>query len=91
MAKKRTAKKGSGKSETKVVETPKTFKLADLAREMDKNPKAVRARFRKMYAGDNASDLPKQPVGGGSRWTYAASDRDAVVALMNSVDSTPDE
>lgn len=64
------------------VKAPETVKLADIARAEGANPKAVRARFRKMYAADDTSHLP-QPVKGGSRWTFASKDREALAKLVN--------
>lgn len=79
----KTAAKDAKATEAKA---PETVALANIARGEGKNPKAVRARFRKMYAADDTSHLP-QPVKGGSRWTFAAKDREALVALVNAVDS----
>jgi hypothetical protein len=83
-------KKTKVAKEAKTTETktaPATFQLATLARDNGKNPKAVRGRFRKLYAGEKAHELP-QTVKGGSRWTFAETDREAVTALMNSVGSS---
>ena len=62
---------------------PATITLANIARDVcDKNPRTVRMRFRKLYAeGKDTSALP-QPVSGASRWTFKASDQDALVALI---------
>jgi ribosomal protein L24 len=82
MSKKAQATKTKAAKEA-APQTPKTIKLADIAREMEKDPKAVRARFRKMYAGDDAAKLPQPLKGAGSRWTFAAKDRAAVEALVS--------
>lgn len=87
MAKKsNTAKATETKTE---VKAPETVKLADIARAEGANPKAVRARFRKMYAADDTSHLP-QSVKGGSRWTFASKDREALAKLVNATSDSSD-
>jgi len=53
--------------------------LADLAREAEKNPKVVRARFRRLY--QNPEDGMPMPLDE-SRWVFAEKDRDAVAQLV---------
>jgi hypothetical protein len=61
---------------------PPVVKLADLCKEAEKDPKTVRARFRRMYADENAKDLPQPIADSGQRWTYNEADRDAVMSLI---------
>jgi len=56
--------------------------LAALARELKKDPKTVRARFRRMYDQDADKKLP-QPIDSRQRWTFNVADRDALTALIN--------
>ena len=85
MAKKTKAK--AEKTETATVTTPSTISLANVARDdCGKSPKAVRGRFRKLYNADGTPKDPNAglplPVKGGSRWTFAAKDRDALIKLI---------
>ena len=74
--------KRTTKSTDKKADTPKpaTFYLADLAKEMHKDPKAVRAKFRRLYNADDTSGLPK--ITDKKRWQFAESDRDRVIELV---------
>ena len=60
---------------------PPVVKVADLARELGKDPKTVRARLRRMYKSDDAADLP-QPIQVG-KWVYREEDRDALTELIS--------
>jgi hypothetical protein len=66
---------------------PATFQLSKLCNSMDRNPKAVRARFRKLYNQDGTPKDPKSglpnTVQGASRWTFATKDRERIVAEVN--------
>jgi len=55
--------------------------LADLARELGRNPKVIRAKLRRIYNDDELgpTDLPK-PIG--DRWVFARNERDAVLELI---------
>lgn len=64
------------------VTAPPVVKLADVCKELGKDPKTVRARLRRMYAGDDAADLPQPIADAGQRWTFPEESRDAVVALV---------
>lgn len=59
---------------------PDVVTLADLARELGRNPKVIRAKLRRLYNGDNA-ELPT-PIG--DRWTFARDAREAVLELIGS-------
>lgn len=61
------------------------FTLAEAARDLGKNPKAVRGRFRKLYDAEDTSSLPKTVKGAKSRWVYRIEDREAVNALIGDV------
>ncbi|MCP4229920.1 MAG: hypothetical protein GY771_07195 [bacterium] len=66
---------------SKTTTKPVTIGLADLARELDMNPKSVRSYFRRIYKTD-AKNLPKLVKGYNSRWTFQAKDRAAVLKIM---------
>lgn len=91
--------KTSTKSAPKATETkaPETVTLANIAKATGKNPKAVRARFRKLYNQDGTprdpkrTDLPRPLKDAGSRWTFAASDRPALEALVGTVSDGNEE
>lgn len=87
MAKKGKTSKAPAKAPSKASKVPQTVTLANIARDEGANPKTVRTRFRKLYAADDTSNLP-QPVQGGSRWTFASKDREALIALVNAVNSS---
>lgn len=61
---------------------PPVVKLSEICRAHDKDPKTVRSRFRRMYAGEDAADLPQPLPDSGQRWTFAEEDREAVEALV---------
>ena len=62
---------------------PPTFRIADLCRDLERDPKAVRASLRRMYGKDDAASLP-QPIADASlRWTYLEEDREAVTSLIS--------
>lgn len=61
---------------------PPVVKIADICRDAGKDPKTIRARLRRMYASDDAADLPQPIADSGQRWTFAEEDRDAVIALV---------
>jgi hypothetical protein len=86
------AKKSATKAQTKTEApaAPKTFKLADLARDNGKDPKAVRSRFRNLYKNDNEAGHPAMVKDGGSKWVFRESDRDAITALMNGSTTSDD-
>ena len=68
----------SAKADKKTA--PATFYLADLAKEMHKDPKAVRAKFRRLWAADDTSGLPT--ITDKKRWQFAETDRDRVTELI---------
>jgi hypothetical protein len=88
-------KKSTTKQDVKAeVTAPSTFKLTSICEEQGKNPKAVRARFRKMYRGDNPSkDLPPtvNNDAGRSGWEFAMKYREAVATLVGAVDAKASE
>jgi hypothetical protein len=61
---------------------PPVVKIADVCRELKVDPKTVRARLRRLYAGDDADALPQPLTDSGQRWTFAEDDREAVKALV---------
>jgi hypothetical protein len=81
----KTKPKSATKDNKEQAPAPTTFSLADAARDLDKDPKAVRSRFRKLYAADDTSALPERVVGGKSKWVYRIEDREAVDALISNV------
>lgn len=64
--------------------TPKTFKLASLARELGHNPKMVRARFRRYFVNDDAKyNVVRATLKNAkSRWVYDAKHRDAISEII---------
>jgi signal recognition particle subunit SEC65 len=66
----------------KAVDDPTKFTIAALARELEKDPKTVRARLRRMYDQDKDHVLPR-PVEGRQRWTYNVSDKDAMTKILS--------
>ena len=68
------------------VETtsPKTFKLASLARDIGHNPKIVRSRFRRYVVNDDKRyDVVRQTCKNAkSRWVYPIALYDAIVAIV---------
>lgn len=56
----------------------KIVKLADIARDLNMEPKAARARFRRIWKTKLAAVLPDARKG----WTFKASDRKLVVAIL---------
>jgi len=65
-------------TKTKKAPAPKTFTVSDIAG--DANKKVIRAKLRRMYAGENAATLPK-PVSE-TRWEFANKDRAKVRKLV---------
>lgn len=61
---------------------PPVVKLADICKAHDKDPKTVRARLRRLYADEDAKDLPQPIADAGQRWTFNEEDREAVEALV---------
>jgi len=61
---------------------PPVVKIAEVCRELNIDPKTVRARLRRLYAGDDAKDLPQPLTDAGQRWTFAEEDAEAVKALV---------
>lgn len=61
---------------------PPVVRLADVCKELGKDPKTVRARMRRLYADEDAADLPQPIADAGQRWTFAEEAREAVVALV---------
>lgn len=82
---KATKTKSAKKDNKEQAPAPTTFSLADAARDLGKDPKAVRSRFRKLYAADDTSALPERVVGGKSKWVYRIEDREAVDTLISNV------
>lgn len=54
--------------------------IAELARELGRNPKVVRAKLRRVY-DDADADVPK-PIG--DRWKFARDEREALIELITS-------
>ncbi len=65
---------------------PPVVKLADICKELGKDPKTVRARMRRMYAGEDAANLPQPIADAGQRWTFPEDAREALVALVSNED-----
>lgn len=65
---------------------PPVVKLAEVCRELGKDPKTVRARLRRVYAGEDAANLPQPIDDAGQRWTFREEDREAVVAMVTNED-----
>lgn len=61
---------------------PPVVKIADLAREVERDPKTVRAQLRRMYQKDDAADLPQPVEGAKQRWTFHEDDREAVLEMI---------
>lgn len=61
------------------------FTIASLARDLGKDPKAVRARLRTMYDRDTEKKLPR-PVEGRQRWTFNVSDKDAMTKILSATE-----
>jgi hypothetical protein len=59
--------------------TTEGVSLAELARQAEKNPKVVRARFRRLYA--EPKDGMPMPLDE-ARWVFAEEDREAVAELV---------
>lgn len=76
-----TQKPAEKKAPAKAKTAPEVVKLAVIARELELNEKQVRGKFRRLYAADDTSHLPVL-VKGGSRWTFAAKDKQAVIDLI---------
>ena len=64
----------------KPLQRPATFYLADLCKELGKDDKNVRAKFRKLYEKDDADQLPT--VVSDKRWEFNEVDRDRVTELI---------
>ena len=81
----------SKKAEKTTDVTPR-ITVAALAKEAGKDPKAIRAKLRRMYAKDDANKLPQPVAGSKQRWTFAESQRDAVMAMIDAAgdDDTED-
>ena len=65
-------------------ESPKqddSVTIATLSRELDKNPKVVRARLRRLYSKD--PDQYPQPVNEG-KWVFHSKDKDEMTRLISS-------
>ena len=60
---------------------PATFKLSDVCKANDKDPKTVRARFRRLDKNDDEA-LPPVVEGAKQRWTFLEDQREAVEALV---------
>ena len=67
---------------SKVVD--KTFTIAELSKQHGRNPKAVRAKLRKMDKNDD-SKLPQTVKGGQGRWTFAVKDLEAMTTIVLSL------
>lgn len=60
---------------------PPTFKLSELVAELEKDPKTIRARFRRLD-NNNDESLPPTVEGAKQRWTFLEKHRKAVTALV---------
>lgn len=58
----------------------KTLTIADLCREIDRDPKIVRAKLRRIYKKNPSNLVLPEPVEG--KWTFKASDRSKLEALI---------
>ena len=61
---------------------PPTVTVAELCAELELEPKTVRARLRRLYADEDATDLPQPIDGAGQRWTFPEDQREALTALV---------
>lgn len=68
------------------VQSATTITVAEIARELGKDPKSVRSRLRRLYDGEGAEDLPQPVKGAGNRWTFHEDDREAITALVANED-----
>jgi Rieske Fe-S protein len=75
------ATKEPKEAKAKIADDPSKITIAALSRELQKDPKTVRARLRRLYDQDTDKVLP-QPVEGGQRWTFDVSKKDALLALI---------
>ena len=62
---------------TKVAAEPKVFSLADLARDLELDPKIARAKARR-----NADSFNKLRVKGDDHWNFPVAKREAVSRLL---------
>lgn len=60
---------------------PPTVTVAEIARELDKDPKTVRARLRRLEKAEDNS-IPPTIEGAKQRWTWNEEHREAVTALV---------
>lgn len=67
--------------EPKVPDATKVT-IAQLARELKQDPKAVRARLRRAYDQDTEKKLPQPVANARQRWTFDVKDRAALVAML---------
>lgn len=61
---------------------PPTVTVAEIAKAHDLDPKTVRARLRRLYKDEDATDLPQPIDGAGQRWTFPEDQREALEALV---------
>lgn len=66
----------------KAVDDPTKLTIAALSRELEKDPKTVRARLRRLYDQDTEKKLPQPIDNAAQRWTFNIADRDALVSLI---------
>lgn len=72
----KTATKTASAKPAKVAAEPKTFALADMARDLKMDPKIARAKARR------TADIGKLRIKGEDHWVFSASKREAVSRLL---------